>query len=499
MVFSDIKSLISYGVSHGLLDPNDKVYALNKLCDTLNYYPSNEDLATQDSKDENNSERLSEILARLVNYARGRDLLPGEGVAACDLFDTKIMGCITPSPSVVIDKFSKLYNESPKRATDWFYRFSIDTNYIRQDRVERDLKWVTSTSYGNLDITINLSKPEKDPRDIALALKNPAKATYPKCAICRENEGFAGSPSQAARQNHRLIPWGEWFFQYSPYVYYNEHCIVLSKEHTPMKINRATFERIIKFVTDFPHYTLGSNADLPIVGGSILTHDHYQGGCYEFPMARAGIEEKKVIAGVEIFILKWPMSVLRLSGGDPQKIIDLAVKILNFWRLYSDESVGILSETSGVPHNTITPIARRRGALYELDLVLRNNRTSNEHPEGIFHPHRNLHHIKKENIGLIEVLGLAILPGRLKREMESLIEALILGQDPQKVDGLSSHADWAKSFPPLKGAAKEYAWSVIKEELGKVFLEVLNDCAVYKRNEEGRAAFLRFLEKIEAL
>ena len=421
-----------------------------------------------------------------------------------DLMDTKIMGCLVGRPSEIIRRFWREYEKSPEAATDYFYRFSQDTDYIRRYRICRDEKWVAPTQYGDLDITINLSKPEKDPRAIAAA-KLAKQGGYPKCLLCRENEGYAGRVNHPARQNHRIIPieinQSRWGFQYSPYVYYNEHCIVFHFEHTPMKIERATFVKLFDFVKQFPHYMLGSNADLPIVGGSILSHDHFQGGRYEFPMAKAGVEKTFFVKGfedVQAGIVKWPMSVIRLSGKDADRIIDLADVILKAWRDYTDESCFIFARTDGEPHNTITPIARKRGENFELDLVLRNNITTKEHPLGVFHPHANLHHIKKENIGLIEVMGLAVLPARLKGEMAALEEAILQGNDLRSDETLAKHADWVEGFlPRYPEVNADNIHSIIRKEIGLVFMQVLEDAGVYKRTQQGREGFERFLDSLD--
>ena len=437
-----------------------------------------------------------------MDDAHARGVLPEDSVVYRDLFDTMLMGRLTPRPAQVIERFRALYAESPERATDWYYRFSQDTNYIRRDRIAKDVKWVAPTEYGELDITINLSKPEKDPKAIAAARNLPASA-YPRCQLCAENEGYAGRVNHPARGNHRMIPitinGSPWFLQYSPYVYYNEHCICLNREHVPMRIDRACFAKLLDFVRQFPHYFVGSNADLPIVGGSILAHDHFQGGHYTFAMEKAPVETQVCIRGyedVETGIVKWPMSVLRLSHEDPARLVDVADRILKSWRVYSDEAVFLFAETEGEPHNTITPIARRRGSRYELDLVLRNNITTPEHPLGVYHPHAELHHIKKENIGLIEVMGLAVLPARLKEELSVLAEALAEGADLRADARTAKHADWAEAFRGKYDITAENALDIVKKETGLVFAQVLEHAGVYKRTAEGRAAFLRFVEQI---
>lgn len=419
-----------------------------------------------------------------------------------DLFDTKIMGLITPMPSQVREKFQRLYSESPKLATDYYYKFSQDTNYIRRDRIEKDEKWTTDTEYGQIDITINLSKPEKDPRDIAKAA-TAKKNEYPKCLLCEENEGYAGHISHPARQNHRIIPVKladrDYYFQYSPYVYYNEHCIVFNKEHTPMKIDKAAFVKLLDFVKQFPHYIVGSNADLPIVGGSILSHDHFQGGSYTFAMAKAPYEYMFQVKGYEDVtsgIVKWPMSVIRLQSKKPERIVELSDYILNAWRNYTDEDAFIFSETDGEPHNTITPIARMNGDLYEMDLVLRNNITTEEKPWGVYHPEEKLHHIKKENIGLIEVMGLAVLPARLKKEMLTLGEAIVEGKDIRTMEEIEKHADWVDEWRNHYNITKENVNQILKDEIAKVFVKVLECAGVYKRTEEGQNAFRKFISTL---
>ena len=510
-----IAALVAYALDKGLIERDDVTYAANLMLDALSYQPTGafvpaEAVAAAEAAPEKPA--LEEILAALLDDAVARGVCD-PGIASRDLLDTRLMGCVTPRPSAVVREFWARYDEAPQKATDYLYQLCLDSDYIRSYRIARDRKWVTPTRYGDLDITINLSKPEKDPKAIAAALnKKEGAEPYPRCQLCPENVGYAGRLDHPARETIRLIPLtlaGEqWYLQYSPYVYYNEHCIVLSEQHTPMKINRTTFERLMEFIEKFPHYTVGSNADLPIVGGSILTHEHYQGGHYEFAMARAGLREKISFAGfddVEAGIVNWPMSVIRLDGADPTRLVELASKILACWRGYSDEAVGVLAETEGVPHNTITPIARRRGDAYELDLVLRNNRTSAEHPLGIFHPHAELHHIKKENIGLIEVMGLAVLPARLLGEMDRLKEVILAGGEPADVPEIAAHAPWAREIiarhpayaPENVGALDEAGRAaldgIVEQEIGQVFAQVLEHCAVFADDEEGRAAFARFV------
>ena len=500
MIYKAIDRLIGYGLKKGLLEKEDIDYTRNKLLYTLclpSYEGNGEVVECK--------EELVCILSDIIQYALDTGLV-SDSITEQDLFDTKVMDCILGRPSEIVRKFDELFKESPKEATDWYYDFSKATNYIREDRIVKDVKWQADSPYGKLDITINLSKPEKDPKAIAAA-KKLVQTGYPKCLLCRENEGFAGDMNKPARENHRLIPLtlsGEnYFLQYSPYVYYNEHCIILNERHVPMKIDMAVFLKLLEFTEQFPHYMAGSNADLPIVGGSILTHDHFQGGNYEFPMARAGLREEVRFKGYEDIkagVVDWPMSVIRLTGKDYKKIAELADKILGIWRGYSDEAVDVLAESDGEPHNTITPIARRRGADFEIDLVLRNNRTTEEYPLGIFHPHDKLHHIKKENIGLIEVMGLAVLPGRLKSEMDSLRIALLEGKDIRNDEVLGKHADWVDEFMAKhKDFNKDNAEEIIRQEIGLVFSEVLTDAGVYKDDEKGRKGILRFIERVNSL
>ena len=418
-----------------------------------------------------------------------------------DLFDTRLMGVLVAKPSQIIKEFWEHYEESPEAATNFFYKFSQDTDYIRRYRIKKDMRWKVDSPYGEIDITINLSKPEKDPKAIAAA-KNAKQSAYPKCQLCMENEGYAGRMNHPARQNHRIIPLtingSKWGFQYSPYVYYNEHCIVFNGEHVPMKIDRNAFRKLFDFVKQFPHYFLGSNADLPIVGGSILTHDHFQGGHYEFAMERAQIEKEIQIPGyedVEAGIVHWPLSVIRIRCKDENRLIDLADYILTKWRGYTDEEAYIFAETDGEPHNTITPIARKKGDVYELDLTLRNNITTEECPLGLYHPHSEYHHIKKENIGLIEVMGLAVLPSRLKKEMELLAECLVENKPMENYEELQKHIDWVHDFmPKYNKINQDNVMDILKEEIGQVFVKVLEDAGVYKCTEEGRKAFQRFIE-----
>ena len=496
MIDKSIKKLISYGMEKGLFTERDRIYVTNRILEILNLdeFECDEEFADVD---------LEQTLKELLNFAVEKGIIE-DSIVHRDLFDTKLMGAMMPRPSEVTDKFYKLYEQSPKEATDYFYRLSCDSDYIRRYRVEKDIKWVTATEYCDLDITINLSKPEKDPKAIAAA-KNAPQAGYPKCMLCRECEGYAGRLNFPARQNHRIIPItinnSDWCFQYSPYVYYNEHCIVFNAKHTPMAINRDTFKKLLDFVKQFPHYFVGSNADLPIVGGSILSHDHFQGGNYTFAMAKAQIEYPLSFEGfsdVKAGILKWPMSVIRLSCPDSDRLIELADKILRAWRGYTDESAFIFAETEGEPHNTITPIARKKGESFELDLELRNNITTKEHPLGVYHPHKELHHIKKENIGLIEVMGLAVLPARLKNEIALLEDAILENKDIKNDEVLSKHYDWAEEIKSKYGnITKENIDKIIMDEIGLVFAKVLEHAGVYKRTPEGISAFKKFAESVK--
>ena len=510
MIQEYILKLTDYGLATGLIEPEDKQYTVNRLLELFRL-DELEDAAVQAYEkqpaltQESAEEALEPVLNGMLDYAYAQGILEENSIVYRDLFDTKIMSMLVPRPSEVIRRFRELYQEDPRKATDYFYKLSRDTDSIRRYRIKKDLKWITKTEFGDLDITINLSKPEKDPKAIAAA-KLAKQSGYPKCLLCRENEGYAGRVNHPARQNHRIIPVtinnSDWYFQYSPYVYYNEHCIVFNSLHTPMKIERAAFGKLLDFVEQFPHYFVGSNADLPIVGGSILSHDHFQGGHYTFAMAKAPVEKEIHFTGyddVAAGIVKWPMSVIRISAENKERLIDLADKILLKWRGYTDEAAFILAETDGEPHNTITPIARKRGASYELDLVLRNNITTEEHPLGVYHPHANLHHIKKENIGLIEVMGLAVLPARLKDEMAQLKQALLSGADLRADEVLEKHADWAEAFrakyPAMDASNID---EIIHTEIGLVFQQVLEDAGVYKCTPEGREAFLRFAEAVNA-
>ena len=501
-IFENINRLAAYGLKTGLIQKDDLIYVKNQLLAMLALDGFENESQAQDLPEVEASD-LEAILKELVDYAVEKNLTDGDSIVYRDLFDTKLMSVLVDRPSNIRAKFNSLYEKSPKEATDWFYKFSQDTDYIRRYRICRDVKWISKTEYGDMDITINLSKPEKDPKAIAAA-KNAKTVGYPSCLLCKENEGYAGRANHPARGNHRIIPLtlaGEsWGFQYSPYVYYNEHCIVFNMKHSPMCISRKTFERLLDFVTKFPHYTLGSNADLPIVGGSILTHDHFQGGAYEFPMAKAPVLKSVKIKGfedVEAGIVKWPMSVLRIKCADKNRIVELADHVLQTWRGYTDEAAFIFAEIDGEKHNTLNPIARRCGDLYEMDLVLRNNITTSEHPLGVYHPHAELHHIKKENIGLIEVMGLAILPGRLKTEFKDLAQAVIQGQDIRADEALAKHADWLdelkEKYDSFKGKTEEEIIEIIKKETGLVFSKVLEHAGVYKCSDEGLAAFERFI------
>lgn len=495
MVFESIKKLVTYGLETGLINESDRVYTTNRLLEALGL----DDY--EDPQGEYKDVDLESTLKELLDYACEKGLCEGS-VVYRDLFDTKLMGLLTPRPSEVDAKFWFTYDHpSAHAATDYFYKLSQDTDYIRRYRIKKDMRWLAPTEYGDLDITINLSKPEKDPKAIAAA-KNAKQSGYPKCLLCYENVGYAGRVNHPARQNHRVISLeinGEqWGLQYSPYVYYNEHCILFNKKHTPMVIDKNAFKKLFDFVGQFPHYFIGSNADLPIVGGSILAHEHFQGGHYDFAMAKAPIEREISFKGfddVKAGIVKWPMSVIRISCKSSDRLVELADKILTLWRGYTDEEAFIFAETDGEPHNTITPIARKRGADFELDLVLRNNITTDEHPLGVYHPHAELHHIKKENIGLIEVMGLAVLPSRLKQEMADLARVLTeKGVSAVRDDEtLGKHADWAEEFCARREVNKDNVDEVIREEIGSVFAKVLEHAGVYKRNDDGRRYFDRFI------
>ena len=493
MLYESIKKLVQYGIDTGLTPECERVYTTNLLLE-LFHEDNYEDIeCTSDNRD------LEEILKDLLDEAVKRGIIE-DSITYRDLFDTKIMNCLMPRPSQIQKEFQEKYNISPEEATSYYYKLSQDSDYIRRYRIKKDRKWTVETKYGTLDITINLSKPEKDPKAIAAA-KNVKASSYPKCLLCPENEGYAGRVNHPARQNHRIIPITindtPWGFQYSPYVYYNEHCIVLNSSHVPMVINKSTFKKLFDFIKIFPHYFVGSNADLPIVGGSILSHDHFQGGHYEFAMERAEIEERFSIKGfedAEAGIVKWPMSVIRIRHENSERLIELADHILNKWRGYTDEEVFIFAETNGEPHNTITPIARKKGDLFELDLVLRNNITTDEHPLGVFHPHQELHHIKKENIGLIEVMGLAVLPSRLDKELKETAKCILSKSNLRENELTAKHADWVESFlPQYRNINENNVTEILEKEAGLVFVKVLECAGVFKRNKKGHDAFLKFI------
>lgn len=498
MIDTAVAKLVRYAENTGLIAPEDHIWAVNTLLEALKL-DSYEEPVLDDAPID-----LPAVLDELMDDAHARGVMENNSIVYRDLFDTSLMGRLTPPPREVIAKFRALYAQNPVEATNWYYKFSQDTNYIRRDRIARDMQWKADTAYGELDITINLSKPEKDPKAIAAARDLPA-ASYPKCQLCPENAGYAGRVNHPARQNHRIIPitidQTPWYMQYSPYVYYNEHCIVFNSVHTPMKIDRACFRKLLDFIGQFPHYFVGSNADLPIVGGSILAHDHFQGGRYEFAMAKAPVETELHFTGfddIRAGIVRWPMSVIRLTAADPDRLVELADRILNAWRGYTDAEATIFAETDGVPHNTITPIARRRGSDYEIDLVLRNNLTTEEHPLGLYHPHAELHHIKKENIGLIEVMGLAVLPARLKNELAVLGEKMVKGEDLRADPLTASHAEWAERIMQENEVTADNVTDILQREVGLVFAQVLEHAGVYKRTEEGKKAFLRFAESVNA-
>ena len=495
MIDNSIKQLVSYALDCGLIEKEDETYCTNRLleCLCIDEYTDPGEITEKVGLEEN--------LKALLDYAAEKGIIKND-VTSRDLFDTKLMSVFVPRPSYIINKFYSLYKESAKAATDFYYQFSRDTDYIRRYRVSRDLKWKSESAYGELDITVNLSKPEKTPEEIAEA-KKAKQSGYPKCLLCPENEGYAGRMNHPARQNHRIIPitidGSEWGFQYSPYVYYNEHCIVFNKKHIPMKIDRSAFCKLFDFVKLFPHYFIGSNADLPIVGGSILSHEHFQGGNYEFAMAKAPIEKTYTVKGfedIEVGRVKWPMSVIRISGKDTDRLVELADRILRKWRAYTDESCFIFAETDGEKHSTITPIARKRGDKFEMDLVLRNNITTDEHPLGVFHPHKELHNIKKENIGLIEVMGLAVLPARLKTELSELEKAILGGSDIRANETIAKHADWVESFKDKYTFTAENTKEILQNEVGKVFAKVLEHAGVFKRDENGFSGFDRFMATV---
>ena len=496
MIYESIQKLIKYAERNGLITADDEYIVRNQLMEILQL----SDWEENNADDRNAS--VEALLEPIISYAVEKGLIQDTAVYR-DLFDTKIMGVFTPFPHEVNAEFQRRLAVSPKEATDWYFDFSKKLNYVRAERIARDMKWTYDSEYGVLDITINRSKPEKDPRDIAAA-KTQKASKYPKCQLCAENMGFAGHLTHPARQNLRPVKvemnGSEWFLQYSPYGYYNEHCIVFNKNHVPMVIDDSVFDKLFDFIEQFPHYMLGSNADLPIVGGSILTHEHFQGGRYTFPMARASVEKPFLLSNhsdVNAGIVKWPMSVIRLSSYNRASLSAACAEVLKKWRAYTDEQAGIFAQTDGVPHNTITPIARMNGSQYECDLVLRNNITSEDRPLGIFHPAPALHHIKKENIGLIEVMGLAVLPARLATELSILRDAMLSGADIAADERIASHADWAKE---VLAAHPEFnadnAMDIIHAEVGKVFGQVLEDAGVFKRTESGKEAFKRFVSTL---
>ncbi len=496
MIDAAVSKLVAYALRTGLIEEGEQIWAVNAILDVMKL-DSYSDTGKKWEKID-----LPTVLDELMDDAYARGILKENSVVYRDLFDTKLMGRLTPRPSQVVKKFQSLYREDPRKATDWYYAFSQNTNYIRQDRIAKDIQWKTPTEYGELDITINLSKPEKDPKAIAAARNLPA-SDYPRCLLCAENEGYAGRVNHPPRQNHRVIPisinGSPWFLQYSPYVYYNEHCICFSGAHTPMRIDQACFAKLLDFVRQFPHYFVGSNADLPIVGGSILAHDHFQGGRYIFAMEKAPVEIPFVFPGfedVKAGIVKWPMSVVRIACEDGCRLVELAGRVLSAWRGYSDERATVYAQTGGVPHNTITPIARMRDGKFELDLVLRNNLTTKEHPLGLYHPHAELHHIKKENIGLIEVMGLAVLPARLKEELTAVVNALMEGRSLNANKLTEKHACWVERFKHRYDMTRENTVDIVKRETGLAFAQVLEHAGVYKRTEEGKTAFLRFLKTV---
>ena len=498
MIYEAIKNLVQYGLDTGLLEESDRIYAVNQILEAMNMDEYEEPESSAEEI------HLESILQELLDYAGQTGLIEEDSITYRDLFDTKLMNCLMPRPSEIERRFWDLYHsQSPRSATDYYYKLSQDSDYIRRYRISKDMRWITPTKYGDLDITVNLSKPEKDPKAIAAA-KLAKQSGYPKCQLCMENEGYAGRADHPARNNHRIIRMeinnSQWGFQYSPYVYYNEHCIVFNGRHIPMKIERDTFVKLFDFVKLFPHYFLGSNADLPIVGGSILSHDHFQGGNYEFAMAKAPMEALFRMEGfenVEAGIVKWPMSVLRTRSKNPEDLIELGTKILAAWRTYTDETAFIYAETDGEPHNTITPIARMKDGMYELDLVLRNNIATEEFPLGVYHPHQELHHIKKENIGLIEVMGLAVLPSRLKTELNLLADYIVEGKDIRENEDIEKHGDWADAFlKKYDGVTRENVDEILRSEVGMVFQQVLEDAGVYKCDEEGRDGFQRFLSSV---
>lgn len=500
MITKLIGELVEYGCQNGLVAEDDRIYITNRLLEFFGLTDYDFEISSDTACTKKQCRELVDILEEMMSYSLENGILSEDTQTNRDLFDTKIMGLLTPQPSVVRSEFWKQYEKSPEQATEYFYKLSRASNYIRTDRIAKDEKWICETEYGPIDITINLSKPEKDPRDIVKAGQSKSSG-YPACLLCKENEGYAGHFSHPARQNHRIIPVTlnnePYYMQYSPYVYYNEHCIVFHEKHIPMKIDKAVFGKLLEFVEQFPHYIVGSNADLPIVGGSILSHDHFQGGRYEFAMAKAEYEYTftlKKYEDVKAGIIKWPMSVIRLQGADRERIVEAAEHITQCWRKYSDEAAFIYSHTEGTPHNTVTPIARMRDGLFELDLVLRNNITTEECPWGVYHPTEEYHHIKKENIGLIEVMGLAVLPSRLKKEMTRLEAAILDGEKIEEIEEIAKHADWAYQWIPHYDITKENIHDIVQKEIGKVFVKVLECAGVYKRDRKGMEAFHRFID-----
>ncbi len=496
-IYEAIKSLIDFAVKERLIQNEDRIWAVNRVLEILQMDSTDTDAEVKNAE-------LEEILKVILDYAVEKGLCE-DSVVYKDLFDTKVMGVFTPRPSEVIKTFNEKYEESPESATDYYYHLARKSDYIREYRIKNDVKWITSTEYGDIDITINLAKPEKDPKAIAAATKM-EQSSYPTCMLCKENEGYAGRVNHPARQNHRVIPLCldgvNAYLQYSPYVYYNEHCIVFDEAHTPMKISEHKFRRLFDFIKKFPHYFLGSNSDLPIAGGSILTHEHFQGGRYEFAMAKAPIEEYVTFEGfddVTAGIVKWPMSVIRLIGDDTDRICTLAGKILATWRDYSDDKAFIIAKTDdGEIHNTITPIARFRNGKYEIDLVLRNNITTEDYPDGFYHPHPEYHNIKKENIGLIEVMGLAVLPSRLKTEMAVLKDAILANKDIKADERIAKHYDWAmKIKAKYSDINADNIDKIIQDEIGLVFTSILGQCGVFDRTEQGKAQFKKFISSVK--
>ena len=494
-----IYRLTDFAIAKGLIEAQDRAFYVNRILEAMRMdAPEEIDYVAVPAP-----ETATQMLDALADDAAARGVIEDSGERR-DLFSAKLMGLLTPDPQRVRERFFALYREDgPVAATEWFYKLCRDCDYIKVDRIAKNMRFFEDTEAGKLEITINLSKPEKDPRAIAAA-RSAAQTSYPKCQLCRENEGYAGRLDHPARQNHRIIPvtidGQDWFFQYSPYVYYNEHCIVFNGKHVPMKIDRSAFRKLLDFVIQFPHYFVGSNADLPIVGGSILSHDHFQGGRYTFAMEKAPVEQTVTFPGyedVEAGIVRWPMSVIRIRCADDKRLVDLAEKILTAWRGYSDPDAFIFAETDGEPHNTITPIARKRGDKYELDLVPRNNITTEEFPLGVFHPHPELHHIKQENIGLIEVMGLAVLPSRLKNELKELADALVSGGDLRGSDAIAKHADWAEELKTRYTFTADNVEGILQDEVGKVFARVLQDAGVYKCTPEGRTAFQKFIASVQ--